>query len=81
MASALRIDAVVLALEVTQRRLLDEGSGVWGLGIALVLYIGVSLATKAPEERASEFLGHVRENLRARTTPQDARDLARSATP
>ncbi len=73
LVSTIVAGTVVLALEVTQTRLLDQGTGVWGLKIALVLYIGVSLATKAPEERASEFLGHVRENLRPRTTPQDAR--------
>ena len=81
LASTIVGAAVVLVLQVTQARPLDQASGVWGLAIALVLYIGVSLATKAPEERASEFLGHVRENLRGRSSAQAERDYARSTTP
>lgn len=64
-ASTLGAGSVVFVLELTQTKLLGQGSGVWGLGISLVLFVGVSLATRAPEQRASDFLGHVREGLRA----------------
>ncbi|MDP9824036.1 sodium:solute symporter family protein [Nocardioides massiliensis] len=56
---------LVLVLELTKTRFLDQGSGVWGLAVAIVLYVGVSLMTKAPADRAEEFLGHVREGMRA----------------
>lgn len=64
-ASTLGAGSVVFVLELTQTKLLGQGSGVWGLGISLVLFVGVSLATRAPEQRASDFLGHVRKGLRA----------------
>jgi SSS family solute:Na+ symporter len=46
-------------------RLLGQGSGVWGLGLSLVLFIGVSLLTRPPTERAEEFLAHTKAELRA----------------
>jgi SSS family solute:Na+ symporter len=55
---------VVGYLEVTQTRLLGQASGVWGLLIAVVLYVGVSLITKAPERRAEEFIGYLRGALK-----------------
>lgn len=64
LASTLVAGTVVFILEFNQTRLLDQGSGVWGLSIAVVLYIGVSLATPAPAARATEFLDHVQEGLR-----------------
>lgn len=65
LASTIVAGTVVLVLELTKTRLLDQGSGVWGLAIAVVLFVGVSLATRAPEQRAAEFLDHVRDGLRA----------------
>ncbi len=66
LSSTVVAGSVVFVLEFTQTRLLGQGSGVWGLAIALVLFIGVSLATRAPERRATEFLSHVHEGLKAR---------------
>ena len=66
LASTLVAGLVVFVLEVTQTRLLDQGSGVWGLALAVILYVGVSLATRPPQQRASEFLDHVAEGLRKR---------------
>lgn len=56
--------ALVLVLELTTTRLLGQGSGVWGLLLSLILFVGVSLATPAPQARAADFLGHVNEGLR-----------------
>ncbi|WP_435198288.1 sodium:solute symporter family protein [Janibacter sp. GS2] len=55
---------LVLMLELTSTRLLGQGSGVWGLLVSIALFVGVSLATPAPEARAADFLGHVKEKLR-----------------
>lgn len=55
--------AVVLLLEMTTTRLLGQGSGVWGLLLSLAFFIGVSLATPAPRDRAADFLGHVKDGL------------------
>lgn len=66
LTSTLGAGSVVFVLELTQTRLFGQGSGVWGLLISIVLFIGVSLATKAPDQRASEFLSHVKEGLKAR---------------
>ncbi len=54
---------VVFVLELTQTKLAGQGSGIWGLLISVVLFVAVSLATRAPEERASEFLAHTRQKL------------------
>lgn len=54
----------VLLLEMTSTRLLGQGSGVWGLLLSLALFVGVSLATPAPRDRAADFLGHVEDGLR-----------------
>ncbi|MQA01631.1 MAG: sodium:solute symporter family protein [Streptosporangiales bacterium] len=58
--------AVVFYLEFTATRLLGQGSGVWGLLVSLTLFVVVSLLTKAPQERADEFLASTRTDLRKR---------------
>ena len=40
--------------------------GVWSSLVAVVLFIGVSLATRAPEQKAAEFLGYLKEELNGR---------------
>lgn len=54
---------LVLFLELTSTKLLGQGSGVWGLLVSVALFIGISLATPAPQARATDFLGHVKEKL------------------
>lgn len=54
--SVLVAGGLVLVLEYSQTLLLGQGSGVWGLIVALVLYVSVSLATPAPQARAKEFI-------------------------
>ncbi len=55
---------LVFYLELTSTRLLGQGSGVWGLLVSIALFVGVSLATKAPEEKAAAFLGHLSGKLK-----------------
>ncbi|MDN5894327.1 MAG: sodium:solute symporter family protein [Nocardioides sp.] len=55
---------IVFFLELTSTRFLDQGSGVWGLLVSVAFFVGVSLATPAPEARATEFLDHVKVKLR-----------------
>lgn len=54
---------LVFVLELTQTKLLGQGSGVWGLLASVVLFVGVSLATPKPTGRAQEFVDHVQQKL------------------
>ncbi|MGH3425093.1 MAG: sodium:solute symporter family transporter, partial [Nocardioidaceae bacterium] len=58
---------LVLVLELGSTRLLGQGSGVWGLAVSVVLFVGVSLATPAPRDKAARFLDHVNGALRERS--------------
>jgi len=51
-------------LEVSQSRPLGQASGVWGLLASAILYVGVSLLTRAPEHKAAEFMDYLRDALR-----------------
>src|SRR5680860_835842 len=55
---------LVFYLQFTSSLPLGQGSGVWGLLVSVTLFVGVSLATKAPEAKATEFLGHVKGKLK-----------------
>lgn len=55
---------LVIFLELTKIKWLGHGSGVWGFLVSLTLYIGVSLLTKAPEEKASRFLSYIKDALK-----------------
>ncbi|WP_300345557.1 sodium:solute symporter [Nesterenkonia sp.] len=59
--------SLVLVLEYTGTRLLGQGSGVWGLLVATALFVGVSLATRAPRQRAQEFIAASGGSSRARS--------------
>lgn len=47
-------------------KLFGQDSGVWGLLVSVALFVGVSLATKAPTERADHFLSFVSTKLKDR---------------
>ncbi|UPK74964.1 sodium:solute symporter family protein [Nocardioidaceae bacterium SCSIO 66511] len=47
-------------------KLFGQDSGVWGLIVSVVLFVGVSLVTKAPTERADHFLSFVSTKLKER---------------
>lgn len=55
---------LVFFLEFTSTKLLGQGSGVWGLLVSVGLFVGVSLMTKAPVEKAAEFLDHANGRLK-----------------
>ena len=54
---------VVLVLQVTGARPLGWWPGVWGLILCTVIFIAVSLVTRAPREKADEFMGYLAEKL------------------
>jgi solute:Na+ symporter, SSS family len=54
--SVLVAGTLVLVLEFSQVSLLGQGSGIWGLAVAVTVFVGVSLATSAPHDRAAEFI-------------------------
>ena len=55
--------AVVLILQVTGYKPLGMWPGIWGSAVCLVLYIVISLVTRAPEAKAAEFIGYLEDNL------------------
>ncbi|MBS3681002.1 sodium:solute symporter family protein [Ornithinibacillus massiliensis] len=52
---------LVLYLEATGTKPLGLGSGIWGLIISSVLFIGVSLISRPPEAKAHEFVNLMKE--------------------
>ncbi|WP_010282292.1 sodium:solute symporter family protein [Bacillus timonensis] len=54
---------VVIFLEAMKLKPFGYGSGVWGLLLSIVLFVGVSLATKPPEKKANEFLSYIKSEL------------------
>ncbi|WP_337017004.1 sodium:solute symporter family protein [Oceanobacillus massiliensis] len=54
----------VIIVEFFQIKPLGLASGLWGIILAAILFIGVSLATKAPEEKATEFLSNIKQELK-----------------
>ena len=63
LASIIGGGVLVFWLQLTGTRLLGQGAGVWGLVVSVLLFVVVSLATRAPAERAREFMDHVKDGL------------------
>ena len=55
--------AVVLILQLSGVKPLGMWPGVWGFGVCLGLYIGISLFTTPPADKAEAFIGYLEENL------------------
>jgi SSS family solute:Na+ symporter len=55
--------ALVLALQLTGYKPLGMWPGVWGLIVCLVLFIGISMGTAAPRQKAEEFIGYLEKTL------------------
>lgn len=53
----------VLILEFTGAKPLGLWPGIWGIISSTVIFVVVSLLTKAPEEKANEFLGYLKTEL------------------
>lgn len=64
LASMLGGAALVLVLQLTGTKPLNVWPGVWGLVVCTVLYVSISLLTRAPVEKAEEFIGYLKKNLR-----------------
>jgi len=62
-ASILSGSALVLLLQVTGAKPLGWWPGVWGLILCAVVFVAVSLVTRAPVEKADEFMGYLAEKL------------------
>ncbi|WP_408899877.1 sodium:solute symporter (plasmid) [Nocardioides sp. R1-1] len=63
LAAVIVAGALVFVLEFTLVKPAGQASGIWGLLVSAVLFVGVSLVTRAPEARAAEFLAHTRQKL------------------
>src|SRR5699024_740327 len=56
---------IVILLEAFQYKPLGLASGIWGIVLSTIIFIAVSLVTKAPEEKADEFLNYIKNALKA----------------
>ncbi|WP_067727488.1 sodium:solute symporter family protein [Oceanobacillus damuensis] len=64
LSSVIAAGLVVILLEFFQLKPLGLASGLWGLFISTFLFIGISLVTHAPEDKANEFLTDIKEALK-----------------
>jgi len=55
---------VVIFIELTGVKPLGLGSGIWAIVLSTVLFIGVSLMTKAPSQKANEFISYVSSEMK-----------------
>jgi len=62
-ASILSGAVLVLVLQVTGVKPLGWWPGVWGFIVCSIVFVGVSLATRAPLSKADEFLSYLKERL------------------
>src|SRR5699024_10714995 len=64
--SSVSVGAVlVLAVEFTGVKPLGLASGIWGLLVSAAVFVGVSLVTKRPKEKANTFLNIMKEERKA----------------
>ncbi|HSH49776.1 MAG TPA: sodium:solute symporter family protein, partial [Halomonas sp.] len=66
LASVIGTTLFVLALYATGNSLQGLPAGIWGIIVASVLFVGVSLMTKAPVERADAFQAAIAEVIERR---------------
>lgn len=55
--------SLVAFLEISQFKPLGQASGVWGLLVSVALYVAVSFLSRAPEQKAAEFMDYLRDAL------------------
>ncbi len=63
LSSVMISGVVVIILELFKYKPFGLASGVWGISLSTILFIVVSLMTKAPEAKANEFLKSVKIEL------------------
>ncbi|ENH97920.1 pantothenate permease [Gracilibacillus halophilus YIM-C55.5] len=56
---------LVIGLEAFSYQPFGLASGIWGIVVSTILFIGVSLLTKAPEKKADEFLSYIQERMKS----------------
>ena len=54
---------LVLTLQLTGYKPLGWWPGVWGFIVCIVLYVFISLMTKAPVKKAQEFISYLNKEL------------------
>lgn len=75
--SSVSLGAVfVLFLEFTSLKPLGLAAGIWGFISSSLLFIGVSLATKAPEQKASAFINILRTEMKGNHSHSKQRDVS-----
>ncbi|MGV3489362.1 MAG: sodium:solute symporter family protein [Tuberibacillus sp.] len=67
--------AIVLILQYNGWSPLGLGAGIWGLILSAVLFIGVSLVTKAPTEKAQAFINDLK-NVTLTTKETEAKKIS-----
>lgn len=55
---------LVIFLELTMTKPLGLASGIWGFAVSTLLFVAVSLVTKAPKDKADRFVGDIRRWIR-----------------
>ncbi|MBE4908572.1 sodium:solute symporter family protein [Bacillus luteolus] len=63
MTSVIFSGVIVLYLEFAKIKPFGIASGIWGLLISTTLFITVSLLSKAPEQKANEFISYIKTEL------------------
>ncbi|RCW72022.1 sodium:solute symporter family protein [Saliterribacillus persicus] len=64
LSSVIISSLLVITLELFSLKPLNLASGIWGLGVSTILYVGISLVTKAPTEKANEFIGYIKQEMK-----------------
>ncbi|USK56726.1 sodium:solute symporter family protein [Cytobacillus solani] len=64
MTSVIVSGVIVIIFEFAKLKPFGLASGIWGIVISSILFITVSLITKAPEKKADEFLSYLKTELK-----------------
>lgn len=65
---------VVIILEFSKLKPFGLASGLWGIALSTILFIFVSLMTKAPEKKADEFISYIRSEMK-NTSGKNSRQI------
>jgi SSS family solute:Na+ symporter len=64
MVSCIAGAVLVLIFQITGWKPLGWWPGTWGFIVCIILFVGVSLFTRPPRDKAEEFIGYLRETLK-----------------
>jgi SSS family solute:Na+ symporter len=65
LSSVIVTGIIVILIEAFQYKPLGLASGIWGIILSTIIFIVVSLMTKAPEDKAEEFLSYIKIALKS----------------